>query len=514
MMQKKRILYILHEKNLGGATLSFLDFIEKVRVYYIPIIIIPEEGSVSNKLDEIGIEFYVVPFMLDFIPIYQKSDAAHLLMNNNIAAKNISRLIKREHIDLVHSNTSVVNVGILAAIYAGVPHVWHIRELVDKQFDYKYVDEELKKKLFSYSDEIIAISSCVKNNIKRKYGISSNKIYNAIYCKRIEHLVDSDNNFLFLGAITKNKGQWDAVRAAKILEDKRIKFTLYIIGSPDIKTIWTIKRYIKKEQLEDRIIIKDYTRNLDEFRAKCGFAIIGSRYEALGRVTIEAMLTGSIPIGVNTAGTKEIIGDDGKRGFLYEFGNYNQLAEKMIEAMSLKEKDEMRKKNRRYAEREFSSDKYAKEIFEIYEKLIGSIPKASNAREEIIQFINAHCQEHRLNENLNRENRRKKINISIIQSKLLAYIEKYGIKHVALYGMARIGCALYDFLEEMGYDITTVFDRSPDIMGDVINVSSIGDYLSEDTELLIVTVVNDYTRIKKELANHYIVPIVGVDEFL
>jgi hypothetical protein len=44
----------------------------------------------------------------------------------------LCRLTRRRRVALVHSNTSVVLGGAPAAAVAGVPHVWHVRELYSR----------------------------------------------------------------------------------------------------------------------------------------------------------------------------------------------------------------------------------------------------------------------------------------------------------------------------------------------------------------------------------------------
>ena len=56
--------------------------------------------------------------------------------------------------------------------------------------------------------------------------------------------------------------------------------------------------------------------------------------EALGRVTLEAMLAVNMVIGTYTGGTLELIGENQERGYLYKQGNYRDLAKVMKELMS------------------------------------------------------------------------------------------------------------------------------------------------------------------------------------
>lgn len=512
-----KVLYILHEKNPAGATLSFLDFIGEISDYIIPTVVIPEDGPVNSMLREKGLKVYIVPFALDFIRKTDIPNTLQLITDNDLAAKTIAEIIKKENIQLVHSNTSVENVGILSAIYADVPHVWHIRELVERQFERKYSDYELKRKLFASSDLLIAISKCVKRDIECKYELKTVQLYDAIECSTSENgMKKNGNTFLFLGSISKNKGQWDAVRAVKVLSDRGINVKLIIAGAYNYKTLWTINRYIKDNHLEQLIEIKDFVDDPSELRMKSGFAIIGSEYEALGRVTIEAMLAGNIPIGVNNGETKELIGSQEKRGFLYEFGNYEQLAETMIKAinLSVKKQNEIRREMKLFAELEFSSVVYVKRLVDIY---INVVRKGFNKvnRKEICGYIN---------EELKKKNsidfmEQNKKNTGVVNrheyiSRIENILNENGIENVAIYGMARLGCELYDFLKKNGYVITAVFERSPDILGDIIDISSIGSAISEDTQLIILTVVRNNNMVKKELSDIYNIPIITVNDVL
>ena len=57
--------------------------------------------------------------------------------------------------------------------------------------------------------------------------------------------------------------------------------------------------------------------------------LVCSKYEAFGRVTVEAMMAGCLVIGANSGGTIELI-EDGSTGVLFESGDYVDLVNKMI----------------------------------------------------------------------------------------------------------------------------------------------------------------------------------------
>ena len=101
---------------------------------------------------------------------------------------------------------------------------------------------------------------------------------------------------------------------------------------------------------------------------KADSAIVASKAEAFGRVTVEAMMAGTLVIGANTAGTKELIGEN--YGLLYEQGNAIDLADKIIYAMQNSEKMSLIAKNaREYSLQRFSAGRNAREIFDVYETI-------------------------------------------------------------------------------------------------------------------------------------------------
>ena len=79
----------------------------------------------------------------------------------------------------------------------------------------------------------------------------------------------------------------------------------------------------------DRIKIVPFVQDVAPFYANADIALVCSRAEAFGRVTIEAMKYGLPVIAANTGASPEII-KDGETGLLYEYGNQVSLEEKIV----------------------------------------------------------------------------------------------------------------------------------------------------------------------------------------
>ena len=127
-MRQVRVCYPFVGDSIGGAHMSALLLIEGIdRNRYEPIIVVHEEGPLSEHLGARGFPFDLLP-----LPVY----AGSVPRVRSIAwaiARNLPRLIRfliREEIDIVHSNDLRINLTWNpAAKVAGRRAVWHQRAL-------------------------------------------------------------------------------------------------------------------------------------------------------------------------------------------------------------------------------------------------------------------------------------------------------------------------------------------------------------------------------------------------
>lgn len=96
---------------------------------YEPLVVLPEEGPLSEDLRSAGVEIHVRR-----LAVLRRQDAhpgglAALAAATAHDARALGRLARDRGVALVHSNTSVVLGGAAAARLARLPHVWHVREI-------------------------------------------------------------------------------------------------------------------------------------------------------------------------------------------------------------------------------------------------------------------------------------------------------------------------------------------------------------------------------------------------
>lgn len=336
MKKKIKVLFVSHFGGLNGAPRSMLDIIQgldKKRFY--PIVVMPASGPLKEELRNLRIKYYFIPFKFN----YRIKGDRHYIQElkdelyNYKAINEIVNLIKIQHVDIVHSNTSVMDVGAMAAWLARVPHVFHVRELMEEDFGFEYVHKCKMKWLLQRSDAVIAISRCVYNKVQRSYGVNPTLLYNGIvkerYWHKINPILQQDTiQLLLCGQICEAKGQIDAVCAvAKLKERGYVNIRLTLIGQGNELYMQKLTDLIHEKNLENNIAILPFCKDLASLREQTDISLTCSRMEALGRVTAEAMLAGNCVVGADTGGTKELIGKQQKYGYLYRAGDSESLAD-------------------------------------------------------------------------------------------------------------------------------------------------------------------------------------------
>ena len=128
-MTKVLFLHIMSE--IGGSDLSLLRLVEGLdKTRYSAVVALPADGPQVAKLKAAGARVEMVPSMLK--PTSRKGMwyRVRYALNFPRGVWALFLLIRREHVQIVHTNTIHNLYGVVAARMAGVPHVWHFREIV------------------------------------------------------------------------------------------------------------------------------------------------------------------------------------------------------------------------------------------------------------------------------------------------------------------------------------------------------------------------------------------------
>ena len=231
-----RILYIAHTNKInegGGASIALYNMIQDIKKRYniIPFVLLPSEGEFAEKCRENGIEVFITPYIRCAL-IPQKKSCLYIIKEtlkyfprkiwNYFRLKKALQLLRNKHFDIIHTNTSVIDIGAKLAQVLSIPHVWQLHE-----YGYDFIEKDSYiRQQFNKTKAVIAISSavyeyysivkklCPPDNVKIIYGgVKISEKYNKIY-KHTERV-----NFCMVGNIDENKNQLMAINACLKLKN-------------------------------------------------------------------------------------------------------------------------------------------------------------------------------------------------------------------------------------------------------------------------------------------------------
>lgn len=90
---------------------------------------LPDHGVLAADLRALGIEVLVRPLAVMRRSLMSPNGLGRVVASWAADAGGLGRLARSRDVALVHTNTSVTLGGAAAARVAGVPHVWHVREI-------------------------------------------------------------------------------------------------------------------------------------------------------------------------------------------------------------------------------------------------------------------------------------------------------------------------------------------------------------------------------------------------
>lgn len=381
------ILFIANCGSLYGANRSMQELAVALRklgqevFFFFPREIISRDRHLLRKnLNDNGFTYMFLDYVPSVHSVEEKGIEDRLLRDaiNRKCLVRMKEYVEKWQIDVIHTNSLTHLIGATLSRQTRKPHIWHIREVLKEDYGLLYDSKLQYRHALWNAEKVICISNYVKkihrnvltqkNVVILKDGFDIKKY---TLCKAYQKQRDV-YNLMICGYIQEGKGQMDAVQAVDCLVHEYGLKSIYlrIVGGGSGAYCERIKKYIMTNQLQNYISVIPFQENLCELRRNTDIALMCSRNEALGRVTVESMLSENLVIGADAAGTKEII-KDGFNGYLYESGNVHALCEKIYDAIRHWDTQEKIIRNaKKCAMQNYDSDRYAEKILAIYRRVI------------------------------------------------------------------------------------------------------------------------------------------------
>lgn len=379
------ILFVTHYSDMLGANKSLLAFLLylKNNTNYNPIVLLPCDGDLIDELQKHSISYFkcrIYPSVYKRIGCISALKGVIREFLTLLASIYIYFLLKDRCIKLIHSNSSVSNAGAYLSKMLKTPHIWHFREFVEQHYKFSY-NWGRRYQYFLWnnsSDVIIAISGSLKKYYSSiLFTTQIVTIYNGVEIGR--YLRNEHNNLnasffdiALVGVVHPGKHQDVALRAiSEIVNGKSFKnIHLHIYGGfIDKQYEQFILMLVEKLKIRDYVTFYGYQSDVLEKCKNFQIGILASEYEAFGRVTIEYMATGLLPVVSNSGANSEIV-TNGENGFLFELNNEYDLANKIYNVINNYQSMGILLKNAYNTALKFTVRANALHVISLYDKML------------------------------------------------------------------------------------------------------------------------------------------------
>lgn len=324
-----KILYVINSLIGGGAEKllnDILPLIKKDGVECVVLVLDLKNAVYYSSLTEHGITVFEIP------EVFKRNTLKKI--------QYIYRFIEKGNYDIVHVNLFP------ALYYCSLIKRYKLKEKVfiytehntDNRRRHHTLLRPIEKFMYKPYNSIISISEGTQDNLltwlkvkkNKKYkiinnGIDLNIFLNSKPCdiKKISDKLNSEDKILcMIGSFTEQKNHELVI---KIIKKLPCNYKLILLGEGPLKE--KISNMIKKEELQDRVIVLGFRRDVASIIKASDVVVIPSRWEGFGLVAVEALACGKKVVCSNVAGLSEVVGNVGIK---ISGENADAYAEKII----------------------------------------------------------------------------------------------------------------------------------------------------------------------------------------
>ena len=384
-----RILFAHNSPDIYGASRSLVRLLRTLdRARFSPLVLLPADGPLAAQLRAMAVPVIVFP-QLSIITreVFHSWRLLLFALRLPLSALALRRILRREKIALVHTNTGVILSPGLAAWLAGVPHVWHIRDWFQ---EFKGFWRILDAWMRLFSTRIIAVSEAIAGQFRDRSKVEV--INNGFDIAEFE-LGDAQTGQVFrqqhalgdgpvVGCVGRiklqRKGQEVLLRAAGLLKARGVRAKYLVVGAPypgNESHLEQLHEIVRECGLgEDAVFTGELADPRPAYAAMNVFVLPSAQPEPFGGVVMEAMCMGLPVVATNIGGSVEQVAE-GATGYLVAPGDAVMLAAK-LELLLRDESLRMRlgEAGRRRVAEQFTLPGMVAKITGVYDQCLGPSP--------------------------------------------------------------------------------------------------------------------------------------------
>ena len=352
-----RVVYVSQFADVvGGGEHSLMELIANLPESITAELVVPENGELAQEAGRLGLQVHYLPM----------PKIGFMSLN---ALRQWKRWLKGKEYDFIHANQS------RAAFYAGWATLGQATKVI---FHCRIAKKDglMDAMLMRLSDAIICNSKAVADRFKAFNGVLK-VIYNGVTRQDVSKGVALDLSadellMLFVGRLSSEKQPDLALQLFEKLAQKFEHLHFAMVGGDDPQQ----PAYSKKLRamavnsiFSERIHLPGAVNSVAAWYRQAELLVLTSQHEGFGRVLVEAMAEGVVPVAFEVGGVPEVV-EDGVQGILVNADDMDALTisvERLLTDIPLRKKMGEAGKKRATM---FTIDSHVEKVGRLYQELL------------------------------------------------------------------------------------------------------------------------------------------------
>lgn len=372
MSNKLRILHIIPNLKKGGAERLVLDICNELNKR--PDVIIKLiTFSAENEYQFLSktIDWEVVPA---FVKLSLRKKNQYHVKDLQKAIEEFQPNVIHTHLyeaELVSRSCFYPNARWFSHCHSNMPAFFESHVSLKQRVIYNYEKRFLFKRYNKNGGtNFIAISNHTFQFYKKKVkpypldllpnGINYNR-----FLSNEKYQIKETLRLVSIGSVKPLKNHIFLINVAKLLLQKKIEFTLTIIGDGSLMD--ELKLYIVKNNLQSKVFLVGSKEKVEQYLWESDIYVHSSKSEALGLTMVEAMAAGLPVVTLDGGGNRDLI-VNGFNGYLLNEENVDVFTSTLLKLWNNKELYLNQKNNAISFAKKFDIVKYVDSLKELYLK--------------------------------------------------------------------------------------------------------------------------------------------------
>lgn len=369
-MKERKVLVIYGSSDLYGASKNLIRSLEGFnRIGWKSISVLPHDGPLVEVLRNSGHEVLLMEHGVLRRQNLNPFGLITLFRQIFLSFFRLSTLIKKEKISLIYTNSNANSIGGLLKLRFGIPHIWHIHEIIERPRWFKFLLETYIK---ITEDRVICVSQAVINNFSRVEKEKLTLLYNGIDTKpyaaadyALKTELKIPENTLLIGMVARVnlwKGQFYFLDLAAQLKKNHPNLHFVMAGDafPGYEYLYDeVRLHAQNLGLQDSVTNLGFRLDVPEILSGLDIFVLPSILpDPLPTTVLEAMAAAKPVIATGHGGATEMV-KEGETGFLIPWDKPEEALlafEKLISSSKLRAR--MGKEGQKRVQAYFNEEKY------------------------------------------------------------------------------------------------------------------------------------------------------------